>query len=121
MLAREGCETPGKVIAELSFFFWQNLFTRRFESRLWVPHLRTVMPCLDVTQEVSILRRLVFDELESVRKLRNRIAHHEPIFNRDLEVDLRRIRWLIELRSPETAVWMMENQQVEYLLTKRPV
>lgn len=108
------------MIAELPFFFWQNLFTKRFELRLWSAHLFEVMPYLDKTQEVSMLRRLLFDELEQVRKLRNRIAHHEPVFRRDLEADFQRISWLIGLRSPETTVWMTQNQQVLSLLSRRP-
>lgn len=120
VFAREGRASPGKVIAELPFFFWQNLFTKRFELRLWSAHLFEVMPYLDKTQEVSMLRRLLFDELEQVRKLRNRIAHHEPVFKRNLEADFQRISWLIGLRSPETTVWMTQNQQVLSLLSRRP-
>ncbi|WP_246183114.1 hypothetical protein [Mycolicibacterium grossiae] len=40
----------GKVIPELKFVFWENLFTRRHDGRLWNRHLRTVLPNLDASQ-----------------------------------------------------------------------
>lgn len=118
--ARESRVNQGKVIAELPFFFWQTMFTQRFDARLWGPHLRHVMPAMDASREVASLRRLIFDELEQVRKLRNRIAHHEPVFKRDLGADFQRICKLIAWRSPETATWLMQNQKVLTLLAERP-
>jgi hypothetical protein len=43
----------------------------------WPPGSRKVVP--DHTD-----REMVFDRLHQVRGLRNRIAHHEPIWDRDL-------------------------------------
>ncbi|GKQ49139.1 hypothetical protein [Pseudomonas syringae] len=33
--ARQKCATTGAVIAELKFVFWEKMFTKRFEGRLW--------------------------------------------------------------------------------------
>lgn len=82
--ARQNKATTGSVIPEFKFVFWQTMFTSRFDVRIWDPHLRAVMPHLDPSKTVQQLRGLIYTELEQLRKLRNRIAHHEPIFMRTL-------------------------------------
>ena len=67
--------TPGKLIAELPFGFWTSLFDSRFERILW-KDLRLAFPrCPKVERQ----RRNVSSKLNSIRKLRNRIFHHESI------------------------------------------
>jgi hypothetical protein len=70
--------TTGKVIPELKFVFWQKMFTSRYDTRLWNAHLRRVLPNLDPAKTVAQLRAQIYDDLEYVRLLRNRLAHHEP-------------------------------------------
>lgn len=110
----------GKVIAELKFIFWQRMFTKRHDGRLWAHKLMTVLPHLDSTQTYQQLRKGLYDELESLRVLRNRIAHHEPILTRNLHADYSRITQIIRYRSAETANWMHHHQQVIHLLNNRP-
>jgi len=74
------------------------------------------MPHLDPAKPVSILREDIYNDLEQIRFLRNRIAHHEPIFARNLNDDLQKIVALIAYRSQETADWMMQNQQASAIL-----
>jgi hypothetical protein len=116
--ARRAQPTTGKVIPELKFVFWQRMFTGRHDVRLWDPHLRTVLPNLDPVKTVAQLRAEIYGDLEHVRFLRNRIAHHEPIFRRDLADDLRKIEALIRFRCHLTADWMMQVQQVTSYLTE---
>jgi hypothetical protein len=115
-----GKTSTGKVIPELKFVFWQTMFTSRFDSRLWAPHLRAVMPNLDQAKTVGQLRGLIYAELEQLRKLRNRIAHHEPIFKRNLSDDFQKIHDLIAFRCPITAAWMIQNQQAQPLIATKP-
>jgi hypothetical protein len=56
----------------------------------------------------------------AIRQLRNRIAHHEPIFHRGLAEDCRLIGQLIAWRSPQTFHWMMQHQQVTAWLAVKP-
>ncbi len=114
--ARSHASTTGKAIPELKFVFWQKMFTSRHDARLWAPHLRLILPNLDTTKSISQLRQMIYDELDQVRFLRNRIAHHEPIFARNLNDDLHRIKVLIEHRNKETACWMMQNQEASTIL-----
>ncbi len=112
--------TTGKVIPELKFVFWQKMFTGRFDDRIWNTHMRTVLPHLDPTMTVQQLRKLIHDELEQLRGLRNRIAHHEPIFKRNLAADFQKAHDLIAFRCPHTAAWMQANQQATQLIGAKP-
>lgn len=118
--ARNGHHSTGKVVAELKFVFWQMLFTARFDKRLWNPHLRTALPYLDPTKTIQQLRKTVHDDLEKLRLLRNRIAHHEPIFRRVLADDLQTTLALIGFRCPITANWVMNSQSASALIGNQP-
>lgn len=118
--ARNNQPTTGKVIAELKFKFWESMFTGRFDQRIWNPQLRAVMPFLNPEQSVQQLRASIHTDLEVLRKLRNRIAHHEPIFTRPLAAEFLKIQTLIGYRCPVTAAWMVANQQAQALVGTRP-
>lgn len=118
--ARRSANTAGAVIPELKFVFWQKMFTSRYDSRLWGRHLLRVLPNLDGRRTVSASRESVYADLEQLRKLRNRIAHHEPIFARDLTADLQKIVELVRFRCAVTAQWMCDNQQVDAVIAARP-
>jgi len=109
--------TTGKVIPELKFVFWQKMFTDRYDERIWDIHLRRVLPNLDAAKTVTELRQEIYADLEHVRSLRNRIAHHEPVFRRNLGGDLDKIAVLIQFRCAITTEWMMANQWVTSFLT----
>lgn len=111
--------TTGKVIAELKFSFWQSMFTARHDVRLWAPHIRTLFPNAS-GMAVRNLRGRIHTDLEVIRKLRNRLAHHEPIFTRDLADDLRRMLELIELRSAPMVDWVRAMEDVSGILAERP-
>lgn len=118
--ARTDQPSTGKVIAELKMMFWQKMFTGRFDERIWNPHLRTVMPHLDQTKTVQQLRGFIHRDLEQLRELRNRIAHHEPIFKRPLADDLTKIQELIAFRCPTTSEWLKQNHQAHTMLAAKP-
>lgn len=120
--ARQGVGTTGKVIPELTFAFWQKLFTARYDGRLWNAYLPIVLPNIGagVALNVARARQQVYDDLEHIRRLRNRIAHHEPIIARDLQADFQRIYKLTNFRCNETAEWMRNNQQAVTLIAARP-
>lgn len=119
--ARSGQTTVGKVIPELKFVFWQRMFTSRNDPRLWGPYLRQHFPHFPAAMDPAACRTWMFDALDSVRALRNRIAHHEPIFARNLVDDFDVVSTLIARRCPDTAGWMKEHQQVSVLLDKPPI
>lgn len=73
--------TSGSITAGASFGFWVSLLDRKYHQRLWVNNLEHAFPNYEGKR--SELHR----NLYRLRKLRNRIAHHEPIHNRDLAHD----------------------------------
>ena len=117
---RNKVKTTGQVIAELKFVFWEKTFTSRHDSRIWEPQLMRVLPNLDADKTVAQHRKLIFDDLNQVRRLRNRIAHHEPIFARNLLDDFRTIQRLIEARCQVSADWMVSQQRVIDLIRSKP-
>ncbi|MDZ7778186.1 MAG: hypothetical protein U5L09_22465 [Bacteroidales bacterium] len=67
--------TPGKIISELSFGFWTSLLDSRFEKTLW-KNLRLSFPnCPKQIRQ----RKTMSSKFNGIRKLRNRIFHHEPV------------------------------------------
>jgi hypothetical protein len=111
--------TTGKVIAELKFAFWQSMFTARHNVHLWDLHILGLFPNAS-GMTAQDLRKRIYDDLEVIRQLRNRIAHHEPIFTRNLQDDLMRILELIELRSTATIDWVLDMEDVSTILAERP-
>ncbi len=110
--------TSGKVVADLNFAFWEKLFTAGQDDRLWRPHMRAVFPNL-LIEPIQNARAEAFRSLQMVRRLRNRIAHHEPIFYRPLDADYERLMVMIGWRSAVAAQWMRRQQNVTRLLASR--
>lgn len=110
--------STGKVIAELSFGFWENMFKASFDAALWTPHLSRVLP--NLTMPVYLGRRHVHTELVKLRKLRNRIAHHEPLLTINVQQTMHDLRSLIALRCHDTAAWMAQTNDLTALLAARP-
>jgi hypothetical protein len=117
---RKKVATTGQVIAELKFIFWEKMFTSRHGNRIWIAHLRRVMPNLDGAKTVAENRKRIFDDLNRIRLLRNRIAHHEPIFTRNLQEDFQLIQLLVGARCASSASWMSAEEQVTDTLKCRP-
>jgi hypothetical protein len=110
--------TTGKVIAELKFVFWQNMFTARHDVRLWDSQIRGLFP--GSHDPARVTRQRIYDDLEAIRKVRNRMAHHEPIFARNLGNDLTRMLELVDLRSPDTGNWVRAMEDATSTLSERP-
>ena len=82
-----------------------------FEATLWRPALRGAFPhCMDLS------RRQAYKPLNDLRRLRNRIAHHEPIFERRLLDDHRRILDVTDWISPPARTWIERHSRVPLLL-----
>jgi hypothetical protein len=95
-----------RIVAELSFGFWTGLTGPRY-SDLWRNHLVKIFPRRPVQRADVQLR------LNSIRKLRNRIAHHEPILGRPLQKDVNQIFDTLSWISPMTARWVRSNNSFE--------
>jgi hypothetical protein len=120
VMARKDAATTGKVIPELKLVFWQKMFTRRHDTRLWKPHLLGMFSNVDIDQPLGEQRSTIYHGLEQLRQLRNRIAHHEPIFSRDLASDLATMIELIRFRSEPSAAWVRDVEIASGIIAQRP-
>ena len=114
--SRHVAPTRDNVISELNFGFWTAFTAKRFEISLWTPYLRHAFPHLKPQRRI-----LVSTRLEKARALRNRIAHHESIFNRDLESEFEGIIAVLSWMSQDAAKWALRNSRVPLLLAHSPI
>ena len=94
---------PGQIIAELSLGFWRFPTMRGYTATVWAPYLSRAFPhALHRPQREEVDARL-----QPIILLRNRIAHHEPVFGQP-DLLRRRVADIIELGmwiNPQAAAW----------------
>ena len=121
-LARDGHgDDPHRIVAALSFGFWVSLLgpggrlddgrKANYQMTLWRPALRGAF-----AHCANLNRKQAHGPLNTLRTLRNRIAHHEPIFARDLTRDHERILEVAGWISPATRVWIEHHSRVPEVL-----
>lgn len=74
--ARQGLfvVSHGQVVSQTTFHFWKRLFSPEYSSSLWKPSIKKVFP------NKNLKRSDVSRSLEKVYAIRNRVAHHEPVY-----------------------------------------
>lgn len=122
-LARVGqVPTPSRVVAEMSLGFWValvgggrrlDLAGRRanYTRTLWQPALRGAFP-----HRAGLTCAAAHRRLDSLRKLRNRIAHYQPILARRLDKDHDQILQVTGWMSPSVRAWIERRSRVPLLL-----
>jgi len=110
-----GASTPrGKIIAELNFGFWRFLVARQYQATLW-PDLARAFP--------NAPRRaltLVEDPLKRLHRLRNRIAHHEGIWDQNLAGRRNDVQNLLTYLDHDAAAWVAASSRIDTVLSQRP-
>lgn len=101
-LSRDGKDgAPGRVVASLTFGFWTAMLSSRYEDQ-WQQYLRGIA---QKENGKGLRRKEMSSPLFTIREIRNRVAHHEPIIDRDLPKHygnmIRLTRWM----SPAAANW----------------
>ncbi len=71
--------SDGQVIAQLTIYFWKNLFSDSYEIGLWKPCLKEIFP------NKTYKRSDISKHLEILYQTRNRLAHHEPVYGKRLQ------------------------------------
>lgn len=73
---------PGRIVAELSFGFWSSMFNSPYEH-IWYADraalLERVFPNIPRTLRT---RKKISQRVERIRRLRNRVFHYEPVWNK---------------------------------------
>src|SRR4029079_12486271 len=90
-----------RMITVLPFGFWRYLLSGCYEHTLWIPALRQAFPHAPTGR-----RRYIAHKVEHLHHLRNRIAHHEPVFPRRLERDMADAVDVVAAISPASATWL---------------
>lgn len=113
-LEREGKRpTRDRVVASLSFGFWQALFSGAYET-LWRIKLASAFP------NGNGRRREISRIAAPILHFRNRIAHHEAIFSIDLRSRYEQILELARIVDAEAAQYIESLSRVGKLLAEMP-
>ena len=82
--------SDGKIIAELTFYFWKRIYGPDYEHSLWRPTLKKTSP------DKKVRRAEVARHLETLYQTRNRLAHHEPVLHQRFEAMMASARFVSE-------------------------
>lgn len=107
--------TSDRLVAELNFGFWRYLLSNRYRTILW-PTLRRGFPHIPTGSEKTL-----FSRVGRIHDLRNRIAHHEPIFGRRLDLDHRDCLLVLGAVCPVTAQWAEGISRIPEVLANTPL
>lgn len=91
------------VISRLGFGFWCHIFDASYENILWTPALRMIFPYYTSRPK----RKDIAIAFKSLLKIRNRIAHFEPIIKDEVEL-LRIYKQMVEIMNwmcPDIYLW----------------
>lgn len=111
--------SAGKVMAELSFGFWSHLTSASHEKSVWVPYLHHAYPPKTVRSTVDAM-------VSTINSVRNRIAHHEPLFDRIATPEQEpaqahaTLTAVLSLLSPDIATHVSGTSTVAAVLSQRP-
>ena len=108
--------TAHHVVARLTLGFWEHLLTKRFKRLLWsegvhpcFPHAPSRMKTVDLSHRVA-----------AVRRLRNRIAHHEAIFDKKPMKTHQEAIELISWVCSGSGSWVASVSKVPAVIARRP-
>jgi hypothetical protein len=80
----------GQIIAQLTMFFWKRLFSSDYEVMFWNRSLKRIFP------DKRLKRAEIATHFEEIYQARNRVAHHEPIYDRRLDKVLAAIEIVVK-------------------------
>jgi len=68
--------SEGKVVAEITLYFWKRLYGPEYDQSLWRTTLKRTFPFK------KLQRAQIAVVLEQIYQSRNRLAHHEPVLHK---------------------------------------
>lgn len=110
--AAKAAVTPGAIVAELHFGFWLSLLAPQYDATLWRAS------CYRAFRENGkhMARKRVHGRLNAIRRFRNRVAHHEPIFHADLQLVHDEIIETMQWMCSATASWAQHHSRFHAVL-----
>ena len=109
-----GPQAPsGKIVAQLMFGFWRYLSSSAHEVSLWRPYLHHAFPSGTSRTEVDV-------RMGDLHRLRNRVAHHEPLLTWNIARAHQQLIELTTLIAPELGKHVLSSSKVTTLLAAKP-
>lgn len=105
-----------EIVAGLSFGFWVAMMAPRYKPVLWSNRLVQAFPHMPSGVE----HRGIYDRLNRVLDLRNRIFHHEPLLGYNLSGLYSEVMQLLKWICPETQTWVRQNCSVPRFIRLKP-
>lgn len=109
-------EYPGKVIAELSFGFWRFLLSKKYQSTIWP----VIAPGFTGVPAHKRRRHELENAAKRINELRNRVAHHEPVFHNSHERYLEDIYTIAHYVDARAESMLRNRSRVLEVLDRRP-
>lgn len=81
--------SEGKVVAELTLYFWKRLYGPEYDQTLWRTTLKKTFPYK------RLKRADIAIQLERIYQSRNRLAHHEPLLHKRFEETITAVRFVL--------------------------
>lgn len=97
---------PFHIVPMMKFQFWEDLLLEKYAESLWEHSYSVAFPNAPAGPGVNV-RRLLYDLKQTcqlIRETRNRIAHHEPILNFDINQILERMEYMLDLICVESSL-----------------
>lgn len=108
--------TLDSLIPELNFGFWRYLLAKRYIAKFWAGAFCHGLPGVGNDQVKGFVARV-----GRLHEIRNRIAHHEPIFGRRLDLDHRDCLLVLGAVCPVTAQWAEGISRIPEVLANTPL
>lgn len=113
-LERDGYEaTTDHIVAELNFGFWVGLLSKPYDSSLWRQTLYKGFQAKGGGKK----RSDVHSRFNVLRRFRNRVAHHEPIFQRPLAQMHSELIEAISWMCKHTSDWAAHHSRFDQVWT----
>lgn len=120
--------TDGKIISSLHFHFWEGFLKKFF---FWNPRKPHNMPLLYAYRIISFENSnrdkdilFIIKVTKNLRvNIRNRICHHDPIFNKDLKKILKQVMWVFSKIDYDLYLVInnLYSNKIINLLNKKPI
>ena len=104
----------GQIISELSLGFWRFLIAKRYQTTLW-PELAG-----GFRHAPNRAIKTVEDPVRRLHELRNRLAHHQRVWNLDLPARYADMLDVLGFVDPDVRTWATQTSRVPAVLLSRP-
>lgn len=109
-----------RIVAAVSFGFWNALLGTRFVETLWRNRLDQQFPNLPADKPFEEKLQVLKATMEAARTVRNRISHLEPIFKSDPSKAHAEVIKLVGFACKATAGWTRHHSTFSTVLREGP-